>query len=83
MALGLEDENALLRQAAVARLQPALLDIVGQRRACHVKAQLDGTGDLVDVLPPRALRPDGAQLYFTVVDVQRVFHGTRTPSGAC
>jgi hypothetical protein len=26
-------------------------------------------------LPTRALRPDGAQLDFTVVDVKGVFHG--------
>ena len=73
--LGFEDEHAFEREAAVARFEPALLDVVGQGGTRHIEAQLDGTRDLIDVLPTRTLRSDGAQLDFTVVDVKGVFHG--------
>jgi hypothetical protein len=71
--LGLDDENPVLGQPLVAHGQQALFHTVGQRGTADIKAQMDGAGDLVDILAPGAAGPDKMELDFIIGDVYGVY----------
>ena len=66
--LRLDDEHAVARDALVAGGEKPRLDVLGERRGADVEAQMHRRGDLVDVLAPRALRADRAELDFGLGD---------------
>lgn len=72
--LGLENEHAVLRDAAVVQAQQTLLHTLGQAGGVDVKAQMDGAGDLVHVLPARTLCADRGHAHFGFVDGQGRCH---------
>jgi len=69
VVLRLDHHHAFGRDALVGLRQQARLDVGWQRRSRHVEAQVRGAGDLVDVLPTRALRTHGGE-----VDFSRIQH---------
>jgi len=62
VALGLDDHDAVARDALIAQRQQPLLARFGQRRGAHVEAQVHGVGNLIDVLPAGPLSAHCAQL---------------------
>ncbi|EKE17698.1 MAG: hypothetical protein ACD_10C00314G0001 [uncultured bacterium] len=45
-------------------MQQAFLDRLRQGRSGNIEAQMDGAGNLVDVLPARTLSAHGGDLHF-------------------
>ena len=68
MALRIDDEHALARQAAAGEPLEPPPDLVGQVRAGDVEAQLDRGRDLVDVLAARSRGAQEALLDAALVD---------------
>jgi hypothetical protein len=60
--LRFDHQHALCGDAPVGQRQQAGLDVVMQGRRRDVKAQVDGAGHLVHVLPARTLGADGRDL---------------------
>ena len=63
-ALGLEDNDPVGRKPAVMQQEEALLVKVREGGGCHRKTQVDGSGDLVDILAAGTLGGNGGQLDF-------------------
>lgn len=68
VGLRLDNENAVPRDALVIQTEQPLLDVIRQRRCPDVKAQMDGTRYLVDILAAGALCANGADVEFVVGD---------------
>ena len=66
--LRLDHDNAFPGEAAVSESQQPLLVKIRQRGCLDIKAQMDGRGDLVDILPPGAAGADCADLNFMIRD---------------
>lgn len=64
--LGLDDDNPVLGQPLVTERQQPFLAGVGQGGVADVKAQMDGAGDLVDILAPGPAGPDKMDLDFII-----------------
>ena len=62
MTLRLDHHDAVDADPMVRQLQQPRLDGVGEGRGADVVAQMDGVGDLVDVLAARALGADRVDL---------------------
>src|SRR5216683_6254551 len=60
--LRLDDEDAVARDALIARAQEPRLPMPGERGGADVEAQVHRRGHLVDVLAPRSLRANRADL---------------------
>jgi hypothetical protein len=61
--LGFDDHHSVGRDALVAQGHQPFLDFLRQRRVGDGVAQVDGAGDLVDVLPARTLGADGRKIH--------------------
>ena len=64
MRLRLDDNDAFGADSLIALLQKPGLDVVGECGRVDIEAQVNGVRYLVDVLPTRALRTNGAQADF-------------------
>jgi hypothetical protein len=62
--LRLDDDDAFPGNAMVPQFQEAFFDEIGKGRGVDVEAQVCRGGNLVDILSPRALSPDGVDLDF-------------------
>src|SRR3569623_988274 len=60
--LSLDDDHTLLADAMVFQQQQAVLEKLGQRRGIDIETQMNGGGELIDVLSARTLRADRADL---------------------
>src|SRR3569833_1611596 len=56
--LRLDDDHTLLADAMVFQQQQAVLVKLGQRRGIDIETQMDGGGELIDVLSARTLRAE-------------------------
>src|SRR3954451_528112 len=73
VALGGDDQDAIAGQAAAGEALQALAHGLGQAgRAADVEAELDGGGELVDVLAAGARAADEALLQLALVEGDRV-----------
>lgn len=70
--LGLDDDDAILGQSLTAECQQSLLIGLGQRGMRNVKTEMDGAGDLVDILAPGPAGPDKMDLDFIIRDAYYV-----------
>jgi len=75
MRLRLDDDHAVLGDALVAELEQALLQGQWQGRCADVEAQVYRAGNLVDVLPARALGANGGEFDFVFRNVGRADDG--------
>ena len=64
MVLSFYDNYPLSAKAAVAQVEQPALDILGQAGVYHIKVQLDGGGDFIDILPTGALCSNLGYGYF-------------------
>ena len=72
MLLRLDHQYTSAGDAAVMQGQQPLLDSIGQGRGRNVKAQVNGAGDLVDVLPPCPLGAHRGDLHLGLANLQVV-----------
>ncbi len=70
--LGLDDNDPVLGQPLIIEGQQPFLAGIGQGRVADVKTQVNGAGDLVDILAPGPAGPDKMQLDFIFGDVYGV-----------
>jgi len=66
--LRLDDDDAFPRDAMVSQFQETFLDEIRKGRGIDVKPQMHSGGNLVDILPPRPLGPNGMDFDFTKGD---------------
>ena len=64
VALGFDDDDAFQRNAFVWQREQAVFNPLGQAGGNNIKAQMNCAADLVDVLPPSPLRPNGGDFNF-------------------
>src|SRR5690606_28372722 len=67
MALGLDHYYPILADTVIPVLQQARLAVLRQARGTDIEAQMDGAGDLVDVLASGPLGTDGHELQLLLI----------------